>query len=184
MAQFLQKMWLSLNIMKRTTKISLFILLAVSMGIVAFFLTLNAIRPENSLEQDPSQPTDVAKTKERYERSHMTPAMVYDEIVQNTKQIDTFTHLIAQEETVDPYTNPGYTIYYYKKPAKNDIEHSIRISILKPPFETYRQEAQTALLNTLNISEDMACRLNITMSTSYDVDPDLAGKNLPLRFCK
>lgn len=170
--------------MKKSTKISLFILLATAIGIGMFILTLNAIRPKNSIKQDPSQPTKVEKTKERYERSNLTPDMVYEEIMQNSKPIDAFTYEVARAETLDPYTNPAYTIYYYEEVGEDEqMTRSLRISILEPPFEAHQQEAETTLLNTLNISKTMACKLKVTVSTTEDVDPDLGGKNLPLSFC-
>lgn len=72
----------------------------------------------------------------------------------------------------------GYEILYLEK------FDSFLISILKQPFEVYRQVAETALLSQLGISQTDACRLDVTITTPAYVDPALGGNNFSLSFCE
>lgn len=58
------------------------------------------------------------------------------------------------------------------------------ISILSSPFETARKEAEVEFLTTLGITEEEACLLNVSITTPFFANPDYAGKDFPLSFCK
>lgn len=58
------------------------------------------------------------------------------------------------------------------------------IDILAAPFPQVRQEAEQAFLQTLGISKEAACKLRVSIGTSYRVSPDYAGISFPLSFCE
>jgi len=58
------------------------------------------------------------------------------------------------------------------------------ISILSPSFEEARIKAERQFLLSLNISMEEACRLNVRLNTPQFVNPDLAGRDYPLSFCR
>lgn len=57
------------------------------------------------------------------------------------------------------------------------------ITILGSPFDTQRQAAETAFLQSLGISQADACKLSVSISTPRYVNPDQAGQQYPLSFC-
>lgn len=57
------------------------------------------------------------------------------------------------------------------------------ITILSTPFLTVRQTAEEEFLQKTGVTQEQACRLDVTIGTTYDVDPINAGTNFPLSFC-
>lgn len=58
------------------------------------------------------------------------------------------------------------------------------ISILSPSYEEARIKAERQFLLSLGISMDEACRLNVRLNTPQFVNPELAGRDYPLSFCR
>lgn len=58
------------------------------------------------------------------------------------------------------------------------------VSILSSPFETIKKEAEIEFLHRLGITENEACKLNVSVTTPYFANPDYSGKNWPLSFCE
>ncbi len=58
------------------------------------------------------------------------------------------------------------------------------ISINGSPFATYRQQAEGAFLQKMNISQTDACKLNVVIRTPSFANPNEAGQDYPLSFCK
>lgn len=58
------------------------------------------------------------------------------------------------------------------------------ISITGSPFESQRQIAEKAFIQSLGISQIDACKLTINITTSIHINPNEAGKNYPLSFCQ
>jgi hypothetical protein len=58
------------------------------------------------------------------------------------------------------------------------------ISILAGPFQTVREEAEQDLLRQLNIPQDEACALDVSITTPTFVNPDSSGKTYGLSFCE
>ena len=58
------------------------------------------------------------------------------------------------------------------------------ISILDSPFESARLAAEQQFLQSLEISESEACKLNVSVTTPRFANPEEAGRNYKLSFCK
>lgn len=58
------------------------------------------------------------------------------------------------------------------------------LSIQQSPFEKYRIEAETALLNLLGINKTQACKLDTVITTPFFANPDEAGQLYKLSFCE
>jgi flagellar basal body-associated protein FliL len=72
-----------------------------------------------------------------------------------------------------------YSIVY------NVSDSSFIITILSMPFETTREAAETVFLNSLGISRQDACKLNVSEGVpAFVSDSDqYIGKSFPLSFC-
>jgi len=57
------------------------------------------------------------------------------------------------------------------------------VSILSYPFDTYRQIAESDLLDKLDIGKSEACKLIVDITTPGFANPDKAGKTFDLSFC-
>jgi len=57
------------------------------------------------------------------------------------------------------------------------------ITVLATPFESVRQKAEAEFLQKIGTTKEDACKLDVTIGTTYDVDPINAGTNFPLSFC-
>ncbi len=73
---------------------------------------------------------------------------------------------------------PGYDISYYQP------DNSFAISISQKPVMTARAQAEAALLEQLGISQADACKLKVTVGVPISVDPQYAGMDLGLSFCR
>ena len=58
------------------------------------------------------------------------------------------------------------------------------MSINKEPVEANRRAAEKRLLEILGVSQDQACKLNVYVGISKDIDESYAGVNVGLTFCK
>lgn len=74
--------------------------------------------------------------------------------------------------------DPGYDLVYLRE------TNQFIITIMLSPFETYRQIAEKALLERLNINEQEACSLDVNIGTPQSVNPNEAGRNYKLSFCE
>jgi len=83
----------------------------------------------------------------------------------------------AQQAVVVQQTSTYVTVY-------NIADSSFSITVLSMPFETAQQAAEAAFLNTLNISQGDACKLNVHENVPSNVSSQYAGKSLLLSFCK
>lgn len=85
---------------------------------------------------------------------------------------------ITQDGKTVAVVNSGkYSIVFYRP------DQSFAISLLAKPFPIVRQEAERALLSTLNISEQDACKLSVYEGIPISVDQRYPGVNSPLSFC-
>lgn len=71
----------------------------------------------------------------------------------------------------------GFNIAYFEE------DGSFAIGLTGKPLEEYHKKASRYLLETLHITEEEACELNVYVGVTYDVDPNLSGKNFMLSFC-
>lgn len=74
-------------------------------------------------------------------------------------------------------TTAAYQIVYYRQ------DGSFLIHVLAMPFEASRQKAEAEFLEILGVSRADACRLEVTVGTSRDVDENRAGRMYGLSFC-
>lgn len=74
--------------------------------------------------------------------------------------------------------NEKYRIVYLKK------FNQFLINILSSPFPRIRMEAENAFIETLGITKDQACMLNVSVGTPYSVNPEYSGIKYSLSFCK
>ena len=58
------------------------------------------------------------------------------------------------------------------------------ITIKQTPFDENRIRAEQDLLRTLDITEEDACKLQVTIGMPGFVDPEYTGRNFPLSFCQ
>lgn len=97
---------------------------------------------------------------------------------------------IFQDALVQPTPIPGgefddmevlatsdYHILYFGK------TNEFLISITGTPFDRARNDAERALLQALNISEEKACTFLVTISTPLFANPQYAGQSFGLSFC-
>ena len=73
--------------------------------------------------------------------------------------------------------NRGFSVAY------SEVDGSFAIGITAKPLAEYRERASNYLLDVLQISEVEACKLNVYVGVTDDIDPKLAGKNFGLSFC-
>ena len=73
---------------------------------------------------------------------------------------------------------PSANILYY---PEDDAYHII---IKESPFEEARQRAEQKFLADKGLSENEACSMNVFITTSMAINPEQAGKNYNLSFCK
>lgn len=72
----------------------------------------------------------------------------------------------------------AFQIVYLKK------QNKFLLSIRSSPFTQKRAEAEEQFLKTLGIERQEACRLNVTITTPFFANPDYAGQEFSLSFCK
>jgi hypothetical protein len=85
--------------------------------------------------------------------------------------VEKSTDAVAIAETSD------YEIIYYSK------DQAFLITLLSQPAQQARDKAEDALLKHLDIGIGDACKLTVSLTVPFDVDPDLAGKDYGLSFC-
>lgn len=71
----------------------------------------------------------------------------------------------------------NYHINYYRP------DNSFQIAILTRPAQTGRDQAEAALVEMLGITGQEACKLLVSLSVPFDVDPALVTKEFGLSFC-
>lgn len=101
-------------------------------------------------------------------------------IIADPKRISNMNDLgsgLYQMEGTHTDSEAGFSIAYL------ETEKSFAVDIWKQPLNEYRKQAGQYLIALLKISEEEACKLNVYVGTTYDVDPTLSGKNLGLSFC-
>lgn len=107
--------------------------------------------------------------KEKLSISYLNPAEEKSSDVPSGKEVPT-------NEVVNISTDE-YRISYFPD------EDLYSISILKSPFEIYREKAEDAFLKELDLKEFEACKLNVTISAPRFVDSEVSVKSLKLSFC-
>lgn len=71
-----------------------------------------------------------------------------------------------------------YQIVYYPS------QKSFLISVVSSPFEENRKKAEEEFLTRLNIRQEEACKLKVTITTPYFANPKESGKGYGLSWCK
>lgn len=62
-------------------------------------------------------------------------------------------------------------------------DQSFSITILAPPFEMNRKEAEEKLLESLQITRDQFCQLNVVVGVPFAVSEALSGTDYHVSFC-
>jgi hypothetical protein len=172
---------------KKVKKVILLSCIASAVIVASFFLTVQFIDTQSFSDEDTITKT-MEKQKEIYERSSISTQEVLQEIENNSIQKNDSTYLFLEgsRKSDNPYTNPNYSIEYYKEvdPETEKIYRFIRIFILQPPFEENREKAEEAFLEALSIQKKQVCELPVTLGTTFDVSPQYAGRNFSLSFCE
>ncbi len=78
------------------------------------------------------------------------------------------------------FTDPENRFIINSFPQKN----LYRITITKSPFETNRQLAENKFLEITGFNQQKACSEQVLIGTLSKVNPDQAGKDIPLSFCQ
>lgn len=81
-------------------------------------------------------------------------------------------------KTYELASNERYRITFV--PQKN----LFFVVIYSSPFSSVRKEAETELVNLLDVEEKDACLLSVQIVTSLKVNPEYAGEYHPLSFCQ
>jgi cell division protein FtsI/penicillin-binding protein 2 len=81
------------------------------------------------------------------------------------------------KETILAEKNKSFDIAYFKQ------DQTFLITIEAEPLKQNRDLAEQELLKMLQINEQNACRLKVSVVIPYDVNPDLAGQDYGLSFC-
>jgi len=85
--------------------------------------------------------------------------------------------ITQDQQTVVLAQTSTYSIVY------NVADSSFMISLLSAPLAAARQDAETALLNILGVSESDACKLKVSEGVPISVSDEYPGENFPLSFC-
>jgi len=70
--------------------------------------------------------------------------------------------------------------YYFDYYANNQL---FVITLTNRDIKTARENAEKDFLNTLQISKEQACKLNIQLGVPFSINEAAAGKNYGLSFC-
>lgn len=81
------------------------------------------------------------------------------------------------EGTVE-FPNSGFSILY------SEHNDSFAISLYERPLELYHENASKYFLELTELNIEDACKLNVFVSVTYDIDPELAGKDFGLTYCE
>lgn len=73
-----------------------------------------------------------------------------------------------------------YIIYYYRKANLFSLDVS---SSGRKDFETLRKIVENDFIQTLAISQEEACKLDVSIGSSRTYDPTIDGVEFPLSFC-
>lgn len=73
--------------------------------------------------------------------------------------------------------NADYEMVFYPEKA------SFLISIDNFDLNPAREKAEADFLQTLETTKEEACKLNVTLGTTYDISPKNSGANFGLSFC-
>jgi hypothetical protein len=85
--------------------------------------------------------------------------------------------ITQDQQTVVLAQSSTYSIVY------NVSDSSFTISLLSAPFSAARQAAEAALLSSLGISQQDACKLKVSEGVPISVSDEYPGENFPLSFC-
>ena len=99
-------------------------------------------------------------------------SVTVDNFLNNPPQVS------ADQTAVTLVETSTYDIVYYTNGS------SFNIGIIAPPVAQSIIDAQNELLKILGISQADACKLNVVVGAPASLDPNYAGKNLGLTFCK
>jgi len=61
---------------------------------------------------------------------------------------------------------------------------SFLICIISSPFEEVRQQAEGEFVKTLEISQEKACQLDVSITTPHFANPEHSGEIFGLSFCE
>ena len=144
--------------------------------VIAFILAGLILPNEENQLTTPSP--DVNNQKDAKEKDFIAPTG--EKITASGKIMDNFFKKSIVNKRGDALiTNTkDYQITYFSK------EDQFLISILSSPFETNRKQAERQFLTDLNIDEKSACNINVIINTPNYANPNEAGTNYTLSFCK
>lgn len=83
----------------------------------------------------------------------------------------------TQTGDVDFSSSPNYSITYLPKYSE------FIITIYQLPFEENRILAEKEFIKKLDISQQQACLMTVSISVPFSVDPEQSGIKFPLSFC-
>jgi len=83
----------------------------------------------------------------------------------------------TQAGDVDFSSSPNYSITYLPKYSE------FIITIYQLPFEENRILAEKEFIKKLDISQQQACLMTVSISVPFSVDPEQSGIKFPLSFC-
>jgi hypothetical protein len=81
------------------------------------------------------------------------------------------------QEDVTLREEKTYTILFYAK------DQSFFIGLKDKDLVTARKEGEAALLDTLDISKEDACKLRVSLTVPFSVSENAAGVDYGLSFC-
>jgi hypothetical protein len=98
-------------------------------------------------------------------------SVIVNNFYKNADYIAQGQNAVAIKQTAD------YGIFY------NILDSGFTITIFSAPFDTVRQTAEAAFLDSLNISQQDACKLSVYENASGNIANQHVGQSFLLSFC-
>ena len=162
--------------------IFIFALIAVIL-ITAFALILfwrspgSSVTPiENSEEEREAIPEGALRARSTFPTENLISIGTSRGVVQ-VRNFYTLGEETEEASSIVVRSGPTYSIIY------DTLLSSFWIALQPESFETERGQAEQEFLNTLEISREDACKLDVSVGVFYTSGDSRSGRNYPLSFC-
>ncbi|MEK7598135.1 MAG: hypothetical protein AAB487_00155 [Patescibacteria group bacterium] len=160
--------------MKKSVKITLILLALLVLVIIGYFLVVKPKKTIPPSSVSPSAPTaefiipppDAKKMTVPAEKESIDTNNLYNNPIYK-----------LPDGTVTFLENSDYTMAFFPK------DKLFNIAILSSTLKEARNKAEGAFLDTLGVTKDQACELNVSLGVPYGVSPRNSGLNFGLSFC-
>lgn len=163
--------------MSRNIKIALVILAILLIGALGFWLVVRQTTPTTTPSTEPSgeQPTTTNFALPATTDDKMFLPLENGSLEVNNIYKDPIASL--EENGVDFAQSPDYAIAFYPD------NQGFIITITNPEIQAARDSAEIAFLMELGITQEEACKLNVSLSVPFSINQQNAGQEFGLSFC-